>query len=284
MGEKQSRISSMETVRTFIARGTCSQTLACSLNRAFGHPLKEEEQASDPLAGGIVQHGYQCGMLWGSTLAAGAEAYRRFGTGPQAEAKAILAAQRIMDSFRTQNKETDCSELTGMQESLTSRQLTTYFFLKGGVIGCFRMAARYAPLAYNEINTALSEEHIEIPASPVSCTAELARKMGTADMHAVMAAGFAGGIGLSGGACGALGAAIWITQMNTVKKGGKSEYKSKESQDLIGKFVKCTGYEFECSKIVGRKFDSIADHADHVCDGGCSKIIDALASNCPNVI
>jgi hypothetical protein len=72
-------------------------------------------------------------MLWGSTLAAGAEAYRRFGTGPQAEARAILAAQRIMDSFRTQNKATDCSELTGMQESLTARQLTTYFFLKGGL-------------------------------------------------------------------------------------------------------------------------------------------------------
>jgi hypothetical protein len=131
------------------------------------------------------------------------------------------------------------------------RTVAIHLILKGGVIGCFRMAARYAPVVYNEINTALSEEHVEIPASPVSCTAELARKMGATDMHAVMAAGFAGGIGLSGSACGALGAAIWITQMNIVKKGGKPEYKSKEAQDLIGKFVKCTGYEFECSKIVG---------------------------------
>jgi hypothetical protein len=38
----------------------------------------------------------------------------------------------------------------------------------------------------------------------------IARKMGESDMHAVMASGFAGGIGLCGGACGALGAA-WIS-------------------------------------------------------------------------
>jgi len=25
-----------------------------------------------PLAGGIMQHGYQCGMIWGATLGAGA--------------------------------------------------------------------------------------------------------------------------------------------------------------------------------------------------------------------
>ena len=76
------------------------------------------------------------------------------------------------------------------------------------------MAARYAPEAFSEINTALSEEHIEAPSPPVSCAAMLAQKMGVSDMHTVMAAGFAGGIGLSGGACGALGAAIWITGMN----------------------------------------------------------------------
>ena len=49
----------------------------------------------------------------------------------------------------------------------------------------------------------------------------LAQKMGASEMHAVMAAGFAGGIGLSGGACGALVAAIWITVMGHAKEGTK---------------------------------------------------------------
>ena len=32
-----------------------------------------------PLAGGFMGYGYQCGMLWGAVLAAGAQAYRIFG-------------------------------------------------------------------------------------------------------------------------------------------------------------------------------------------------------------
>lgn len=44
---------------------------------SFGHPMKIEEEASAPLAGGMMNHGFQCGMLWGASLAAGAEAYRR---------------------------------------------------------------------------------------------------------------------------------------------------------------------------------------------------------------
>ncbi len=278
MTQDRSRISSMGTVGTFLRRGTCSQTLFCVLDRAFEHPLRAEEHASDPLAGGIVQHGYQCGMLWGSTLAAGAEAHRRFGAGPEAEARAILAARRIVESFRAQNDETNCLEITGIDESSTAMQMTTHFLLKGGTIGCFRMAARWAPVAFREVDAALSGEHAEASAAPVSCSAMLARRMGASDMHAVMAAGLAGGIGLSGGGCGALGAAIWLTGMKTLEGGGKVEFKSKTALDTIDRFVKCTDYEFECSAIVGRKFESVADHARHLCQGGCSKIIDTLAA------
>jgi hypothetical protein len=70
------------------------------------------------------------------------------------------------------------------------------------------MAARYAPVALREIDAALSDPTVEAPHGPLSCAAVLARKMGAVDQHAVMAAGLAGGIGLSGGACGALGAAV----------------------------------------------------------------------------
>lgn len=38
--------------------------------------------------------------------------------------------------------------------------------------------------------------------------------MGLSEKQAVMAAGCAGGIGLSGGACGALGVAIWTLTLN----------------------------------------------------------------------
>ena len=232
-----------------------------------------------PLAGGIMQHGYQCGMIWGAALAAGAQAYRLLGPGPQAETKAIIAAQRLVESFRARNNSINCLEITNIDKSSSTMQMITYFLIKGGTIGCMRMAARYAPVAFSEINTALSEKHIEAPSPPVSCAAMLAQKMGVSDMHTIMAAGFAGGIGLSGGACGALGAAIWIIGMNSSKEGvGKIEFKSPRAIDAIDRFMKCTDFEFECSEIVGRRFENIGDHAGYLRDGGCSKIIEVLAT------
>ena len=191
---------------------------------SFDHPLKLEERAALPFAGGIMQHGYQCGMIWGATLAAGAQAYRLHGTGPQAETAAILAAQRLVESFRTLSNHINCLEITDIDKSSSTMQMITYFLIKGGTIGCFRMAVGYAPVAFSEINTALSEGHIQAPSAPVSCAAMVAQKMGASDMHTVMAAGLAGGIGLSGGACGALGAAIWIFTMNS----GEEEVKNIE--------------------------------------------------------
>ena len=229
-------------------------------------------------AGGVMQHGYQCGMIWGATLAAGAQAYRLFGPGPQAETKAIVAAQRLVESFRALNNNINCLEITDIDKSSSTMQMITYFLIKGGSIGCLRMAAKYAPVAFSEINTALSERHTEAYTPPVSCAAVLAQRMGVSDMQTVMAAGFAGGIGLSGGACGALGAAIWITGMKSGKEGaGKIDYRNPRAMDTIDRFMKCTDCEFECSKIVGRRFENVDDHAGYLRDGGCSKIIEILA-------
>lgn len=55
----------LKAKRTFIKKGTCSRTFFYLLDREFGYPLDDEEKAVDPLAGGILQQGYQCGMLWG---------------------------------------------------------------------------------------------------------------------------------------------------------------------------------------------------------------------------
>jgi hypothetical protein len=225
-----------------------------------------------------MQHGYQCGMIWGATLAAGAQAFRLFGPGPQSETRAIIAAQRLVESFRGLNKGMNCMDITHINKSSSVMQMIMFFLVKGGPIGCLRRAAGYAPKAFAEIDTALSEKNIEIPAPPVSCAAVLAQKIGLSDMHKVMVAGFAGGIGLCGGACGALGAAIWI---NGIKSGGdgygKVGFKDPRAQNAIDRFLKCTGFRFECSEIVGRKFASVDDHAGYLREGGCAEILEVLA-------
>jgi len=251
------------------------------VDRSFDHPLKVEENAVSALAGGMMNYGYQCGMLWGSTLAAGAQAYRLLGPGPKAETEAIMAAQRIVESFRARTKnEINCLEITDMNWQGKNQVLPILkFFLRGGPIGCFRMAAGYAPEAFEAINADLPKEDIEAPTPPVSCAAMLAQKMGASDMHTVMAAGFAGGIGLSGGACGALGAAIWIIGMEGRKEEAGKKVISSRIADTMDRFIKnASDFKFECSEIVRRKFEDINDHAGYLRDGGCSKIIEVLAA------
>ncbi len=139
------------------------------------------------------------------------------------------------------------------------------------------MAGWYAPLAFDEIDSALSEERAAPPSPPVSCAASLARKMGASDLHAVMASGFAGGIGLCGGACGALGAAIWTLGMKIGKEeGGKIGYKDPRTQELVDRFMNHTDFKFECSEIVGRTFENVHDHAEYLRGGGCAELIGLL--------
>jgi hypothetical protein len=270
-------MSASGTIGTFLRVGTCSETLCTVLDRAYGHPLRLEERASAPLAGGIMSRGYQCGQVWGAALAAGAQAFRLLGPGPRAEAAAIIASQRLVESFRSRYRSIDCRAIIGVDLSEPSLPLVARYFLKNGV-RCFSMAARYAPVAFEEVNAALAAEYGEAPAPPVSCAALVAQQMGASDPHIVMAAGLAGGIGLSGDACGALGAAMWITDMNDRKHGvDKVGFKSPRVAALLERFADHTGSKFECLDIVGRRFESVADHAAYLSGGGCAGIIEALA-------
>ncbi len=287
MADSKNKITALGTTLSFFKVGACSETLINVINRVYDNPLMPEENATAPFAGGIKQHGYQCGMIWGAALAAGAQAYQLYGSGPEAETRALLAAQGIVDSFQEYSGEINCYEITEIDNTSSTLQMITYFLLKGGSIGCFRMAAKYAPLAFEDIEAALSEENIEVPSAPVSCAALLAEKMGVSERQVVMAAGLAGGIGLCGGACGALGAAIWIMGMklkaaNAIKDFWKDETLNKKFDSLLERFLKKSDYEFECSKIVGRNFDSVEDHAAYVCNGGCAELIEVLAAEGAN--
>ncbi len=228
----------------------------------------------------MLQHGYQCGMIWGATLAAGAEAFRRHGPGTTAEAAAIHTARRLVRAFRTRHDAIDCVDITDIDKSSSTWQMISFFLLKGGTIGCFRMAAWYARVARDEIESSLSQTAVDPPSPPVSCASLLARTMGESEMHAVMASGLAGGIGLCGGACGALGAALWIRAMADARAaGGKVDHKNPRLQELIERFLTQTDHTFECAAIVGRTFEDVDDHARYLSGGGCRELIDALAAH-----
>ena len=76
-----------------------------------------------------------------------------------------------------------------------------------------------------------------------------------------------------------MGAAIWITGMRVKEEGAeKLDYKDPRALAVMESFLKSTDYEFECSKIVGRKFETVDDHAGYLREGGCAGIMEALAA------
>jgi hypothetical protein len=267
-----------DTKKIFLKKGTCSQTLFYILNRDFGYIKADEEVASDPLAGGIAQEGYQCGMLWGSSLAVGAESFRRYKDHGQAIAHAIRATQFILESFINRSKNANCSIITSCD--FTSKFGLTKYLITGKPILCFNLADKWAPEAIQSAKEGLSQQLIDLPKLPISCASEVVKKMGGSAEEMVMVAGFAGGYGLSGNACGALSAAIW---MNTLTRVRKQNYKyalsDAELEKIMTTFFEETGYKMECWKICGQQFKTINEHTEFIKGGGCDKLINAIAQS-----
>jgi hypothetical protein len=265
-----------DTRRVFWKKGACSHTIFYILNRNFGHLKENEERASDPLAGGIMQQGYQCGMLWGSALAVGAESFRRHNDHGRAIAQAITATQHVMESFIDRSKSADCMDIIGCD--FTSKLSMVKYFLTGKPFVCFNLAAKWAPEAIQSANEGLSRELTDLPQTPISCASEVVKKMGGSDEEMVMVAGFAGGLGLSGNACGALSASIW---MNTLVRVREQNYKyslsDTDAHRIIEAFHEETGHKMECCKISGQNFKTIGEHTEFIKNGGCDKLINRLA-------
>ncbi len=255
------------------------------LNNTYEQPLKLEELAVIPLAGGIMQHGYQCGMLWGAALAAGAQSFRTNGAGAQAENIAIVTAQKLVSAFRKQNQYINCSDITPIDKDSSAWEMTAYFFLKGGVVRCMRKVGKYIQEAFRQVEHSFSivPPKFEEFESPLSCTSLLAKKIGVSDLHAHMVSGLAGGIGLCGGACGALGTAIWLKGLKILQERPDAnlwndETFNKKANELIATFIDITDYKFECSEITQKQFKDVKDHAAYLKEGNCLKLIETLAA------
>ncbi|MCA9708429.1 MAG: C_GCAxxG_C_C family protein [Myxococcales bacterium] len=254
------------------------------LDRAFGSESDVHERALTRLAGGIANRGYQCGMLWGATLAVGAEAGRRCDEPSEAIGLALAATGQVVASFEGRSQTVDCRDITGRNLG-TVRGLAGLMFdtLRRGMdqSRCFVLAEDWT----SEAIDAATEGLAAVPdhqRAPRSCASEVVAKMGGTDQEAVMVAGFGGGLGLRGGGCGALAAAIWMKGLRWCRAHpGKSPSPWTNTGDkrTLAVFSEATGDEFSCQKICGRTFDGVDDHAEFIEAGGCRALIDALAES-----
>jgi len=266
----------LKTKRVFLKKGTCSRTFFFILDREFGHPLEEEERAIDLLAGGILQQGYQCGMVWGASMAVGAESLRRNDHPGQAISITILATQHIMKSFISRTKSIECEDIANCDFS--NKRSFLKFMLSGRFLACYKLAGKWAPEAITAAIEGLSAEQTDLPKQPISCASEVVRNMGASEKEMVMVSGFAGGLGLSGNGCGALAAAIWMrTLIQNRNQSGKASFNNPDADKMLIAFYEETDFEMECNKICGQDFKTIDEHTEYMKNGGCKKLISILA-------
>ncbi len=263
--------------------GTCSRTFAHILNREFGHIKEPEEAALNPLAGGIMNEGRQCGMLWGAALAIGAEAYRRYKDTNVAIEAAVTATQNVISSFVKRSGTTNCREIIGF--NLKSFLGMTAFMLKVSLQGmnkshCFNLAEAWAPEAIEAASKVLAQGEDKPSEKYLNCTADVVKRMGGTKEEQIMVAGFAGGLGLTGNGCGALSAAIWKKMVDWCKENpGKNPpfFNNKDAKKILRAFNNETNGVLECHKICGRQFSNVKAHSDYIQNGGCRELIEILA-------
>ncbi len=273
--EKQPEVSVKDAKQVFKKLGTCSRTFFYLLNREFGTSMEAEERASDLLAGGIMKKGYQCGMLWGASLAAGTEAFRVCAHKSQAIAVSIEATRLLMDSFETHESTTQCREITKC--NFESRLSFAKYMISGRFLHCFQLAEDWAPEAVKKAKKAIQNKPVDFEHA-ISCATEVARKMGASEKEMVMVAGFAGGLGLSGSGCGALSAALWMNALSWCREHKTvSATEDPIAKELMRAFSEFTGEKYLCEEISQTHFSSVKEHTNYIKHGGCKELIEALS-------
>jgi len=281
----------METVKkklnprkAFWQCGTCSQAMFHLLNHEFENVKPQEEKASDMLAGGIAQKGHQCGMIWGGSLAIGTESFRKYDDKNKAIAMSINASKLLVDSFHKRTHTINCRDISKVDWD-NKFEFAIYMLktiAQGFVFSpCFNLIVKWTPEAIQAANKGLAENIINNQPC-YSCSTEVVKKMGGTEEESIMVAGFAGGIGLSGNACGALSAAIWYKMLQWSKNNqGKSPsmFNNPDAKKVLRTFYMQTDSEMLCNKICNRSFNTIDEHSDYIKTGGCDKLIEALSKS-----
>jgi len=269
MGEKR------DTKRIFRQKGMCSHTFYYILNREFGHHNTDFERASDPLVGGIMQFGHQCGLLFGTSLAVGNECYRRYRDPGIATAMAIAASKNVSDAFEKNAGSVNCRDITDT-DFHSKLQMARYLVFKAR--SCFTLADKWTEDAIRSAKEGLAKPIPQLKEPPMSCASEVVRMMGGSPEEQTTVAGLAGGIGLTGNACGALSATIWYRSIQWARENpNKTPYNNQYAANVMFSFDEATKGKFLCSEICGRKFKTVDDHTEFIKNGGCRELLRTLS-------
>ena len=130
-----------------------------------------------------------------------------------------LSPRRVFNTASKRARSLNCREIIGFDLSKNTgmlKYMLKYIFLFDRK--CVNLANRWIPEAIQSVVINIYSKNYESGKNVANCASEMAKQMGASDEEIVMASGFAGGFGLTGNACGALSAAVWLNNLSWCKK------------------------------------------------------------------
>lgn len=262
--------------------------------RGLGLEEAGYEQAIHAFSGGFMHRGDACGLLTGAVLAAGFEAKRRFSDDATRSGAALQVAVRLAAALPELAGSVNCRDITDGELITLAGRLR--YLQQGTAPRCGRLHLKWGERAHELIDRSLTELADQPPvAICANCAVETLRRcapsVGVPAEDAVVVAGLAGGVGLLGNVCGALGAGVFALGAARYRQAQADQRDSRlrgSIQELLGTAYRGAATDLRssleaglgsclCEEIIGRRFASVADHSEFIELGGCREVITSVA-------
>lgn len=275
---------------------SCSEAAMTTQMRSFGLEAPAYEQAIHAFSGGFMHSGAACGLLTGAALAAGFLAKERFHDEETRIEATLYATIMLAQAHPELTTSINCKDIT--EVSLTTLGGRLSYLLKGKGSLCGRLHIKWASQAHEIIEKAFIEfNENRSKKNCANCAVATLKKLGPSFgmsvEDATVVAGLAGGVGLLGNVCGALAAGVFALSaapyLRQTQESRDSQIRG-ALQELWGSAYQGPAKQLQqdfnerfsevtCSKIVGRKFLDIDDHANFISEGGCKEVIEFVTSH-----
>ena len=208
----------------------------------------------------------------------------------------LFVTCRLADEFHSVAGSLDCREI--VEGSLTTTGAKVKYLVSGKAQRCREIAVKWVPFADDLVDRLLGAfDPKTLEEEPANCAMKTMCALGF-EKDAVLAAGFAGGVGLKGNVCGtALAAGIFALGLRfyrrrrgprdsalkaMLQEAGIGDTSSRAATRLLDAFRGEYGTPL-CSRLIDRDFKSIDDHSNFVAEGGCCDLINSISKSAKGI-
>lgn len=212
-------------------------------------------------------------IVWATLIATSHMAIKQKNTVSKQLSLALQASKEMVDAFI--NAKLSCQIYPAFKPEKKASSIKE----KLKFINYDKISRDWYPIANRTLLLSLSYNSKDLPKNCTACAYQLIKDMEGTEEDAITAAGFSGGIGLSGEICGALIAKVWYEALLFLREHhDETQYPQQFQKQIYNAFMDITHGEYACHELCGKHFKSIEQHSTFIEEGGCNKLLSLIAA------